>query len=68
MPHHDKRIALATGGNRGIGDAISRSRPQGDITVIVGVRESRAKIKHIRAGRKNDTRPTSELQNRFRWI
>ena len=36
MPVHDKRVALVTGGNRGIGYAISRSLAQRGITVILG--------------------------------
>ena len=39
MPHHDTRVALVTGGNRGIGYAISRSLAQRGITVILGVRD-----------------------------
>jgi NAD(P)-dependent dehydrogenase (short-subunit alcohol dehydrogenase family) len=39
MPRHDKRVALVTGGNRGIGYAISRSLAQRGITVILGVRD-----------------------------
>jgi NAD(P)-dependent dehydrogenase (short-subunit alcohol dehydrogenase family) len=39
MPHHDKRVALVTGGNRGIGYAIGRSLAQRGITVILGVRD-----------------------------
>ena len=39
MPKHDKRVALITGGNRGIGYAISRSLAQRGITVILGVRD-----------------------------
>jgi NAD(P)-dependent dehydrogenase (short-subunit alcohol dehydrogenase family) len=38
MPKHDKRVALVTGGNRGIGYAIGRSLAQRGITVILGVR------------------------------
>ena len=38
MLKHDKRVALVTGGNRGIGYAISRSLAQQGITVILGVR------------------------------
>jgi NAD(P)-dependent dehydrogenase (short-subunit alcohol dehydrogenase family) len=40
MPVHDKRVALVTGGNRGIGYAIGRSLAQRGITVILGVRDS----------------------------
>ena len=40
MPVHDKRLALVTGGNRGIGYAIGRSLAQRGITVILGVRDS----------------------------
>jgi hypothetical protein len=36
---HDKRVALLTGGNRGIGYAIGRSYAQRGITVILGVRD-----------------------------
>jgi NAD(P)-dependent dehydrogenase (short-subunit alcohol dehydrogenase family) len=39
MPQHDQRVALVTGGNRGIGYAISRSLAQRGITVILGVRD-----------------------------
>lgn len=39
MPAHDKRVALVTGGNRGIGYAISRGLAQLGITVILGVRD-----------------------------
>jgi NAD(P)-dependent dehydrogenase (short-subunit alcohol dehydrogenase family) len=39
MPKHDKRVALVTGGNRGIGYAISRSLAQRGIMVILGVRD-----------------------------
>ena len=39
MPVHDKRVALVTGGNRGIGYAIGRSLAQQGITVILGVRD-----------------------------
>ena len=39
MPVHDKRVALVTGGNRGIGYAISRSLAQRGIMVILGVRD-----------------------------
>jgi NAD(P)-dependent dehydrogenase (short-subunit alcohol dehydrogenase family) len=39
MPDHDQRVALVTGGNRGIGYAIARSLAQRGITVILGVRD-----------------------------
>jgi NAD(P)-dependent dehydrogenase (short-subunit alcohol dehydrogenase family) len=39
MPKYDKRVALVTGGNRGIGYAISRSLAQRGITVILGARD-----------------------------
>ena len=39
MPEHDNRVALVTGGNRGIGYAISRSLAQRGIMVILGVRD-----------------------------
>ena len=39
MPVHDKRVALVTGGNRGIGYAIGRSLAQRGIAVILGVRD-----------------------------
>ena len=39
MPKHDKRVALVTGGNRGIGYAIGRSLAQRGIMVILGVRD-----------------------------
>jgi NAD(P)-dependent dehydrogenase (short-subunit alcohol dehydrogenase family) len=39
MPDHDKRVALVTGGNRGIGYAIGRNLAQRGITVILGVRD-----------------------------
>ncbi len=39
MPMHDQRVALVTGGNRGIGYAVSRGLAQRGITVILGVRD-----------------------------
>jgi NAD(P)-dependent dehydrogenase (short-subunit alcohol dehydrogenase family) len=39
MSNRDKRVALVTGGNRGIGYAIGRSLAQRGITVILGVRD-----------------------------
>ena len=39
MPKHDKRVALVTGGNRGIGYAISRGIARRGITVVLGVRD-----------------------------
>jgi NAD(P)-dependent dehydrogenase (short-subunit alcohol dehydrogenase family) len=39
MPDHEKRVALVTGGNRGIGYAIGRSLAQREIAVILGVRD-----------------------------
>jgi len=39
MSVHDRRVALVTGGNRGIGYAIGRSLSQRDIAVILGVRD-----------------------------
>ncbi len=39
MPKPDKRVALVTGGNRGIGYAIGRSLAQRGISVILGVRD-----------------------------
>lgn len=39
MPVHDQRVALVTGGNRGIGYAVSRGLAQRGITVILGVRD-----------------------------
>ena len=38
MPDHEKRVALVTGANRGIGNAISRQLADRDITVILGAR------------------------------
>jgi len=38
MPKHDKRVALVTGANRGIGYAICRRLGQKNITVIMGAR------------------------------
>jgi NAD(P)-dependent dehydrogenase (short-subunit alcohol dehydrogenase family) len=40
MPDHDKRVALVTGANRGIGYAISRRLAEQNITVILGARDS----------------------------
>ena len=39
MPVHDKRVALVTGGNRGIGYAISNQLGDRNITVILGIRD-----------------------------
>ena len=39
MPEHDKRVALVTGANRGIGYAICRRLAQKDITVILAARD-----------------------------
>ena len=39
MPVHDKRVALVTGANRGIGYAISRQLGEQNITVILGSRD-----------------------------
>ena len=39
MPKRDQRVALVTGGNRGIGYASGRSLAQRGITVILGVRD-----------------------------
>ena len=39
MTDHDKRVALVTGGNRGIGYAIGRGLAQRGVTVILGVRD-----------------------------
>ena len=39
MPDHDKRVALVTGANRGIGYAISRRLGEQNITVILGSRD-----------------------------
>lgn len=40
MPDHDKRVALVTGANRGIGYAISRRLGEQNHTVILGTRDS----------------------------
>jgi len=39
MPDHDKRVALVTGANRGIGYVISRRLGEQSITVILGARD-----------------------------
>lgn len=39
MPKHDKRVALVSGANRGIGYAISRRLGEQNITVIMGARD-----------------------------
>ena len=39
MPEPDKRVALVTGGNKGIGYAICRRLAQNDITVVVAARD-----------------------------
>jgi NAD(P)-dependent dehydrogenase (short-subunit alcohol dehydrogenase family) len=39
MPDHDKRVALVTGANRGIGYAISRRLGEQNITVVLGARD-----------------------------
>jgi NAD(P)-dependent dehydrogenase (short-subunit alcohol dehydrogenase family) len=39
MPDHDKRVALVTGANRGIGYAISHLLGEQNITVILGARD-----------------------------
>jgi NAD(P)-dependent dehydrogenase (short-subunit alcohol dehydrogenase family) len=39
MPDHDKRVALVTGANRGIGYAISRRLGGQNITVVLGARD-----------------------------
>jgi NAD(P)-dependent dehydrogenase (short-subunit alcohol dehydrogenase family) len=39
MPDHNKRVALVTGANRGIGYAISRRLGEQNITVILGARD-----------------------------
>ena len=41
MPNHDKRVALVSGANRGLGFAISQGLAEHEITVIVGARNSR---------------------------
>lgn len=40
MPDHDKRLALVTGANRGLGFAISQGLAEYGITVILGARDS----------------------------
>ncbi|MEJ2101735.1 MAG: SDR family oxidoreductase [Desulfobacterales bacterium] len=40
MPDHDKRVALVTGANRGLGFAISQGLAEHGITVILGARDS----------------------------
>jgi NAD(P)-dependent dehydrogenase (short-subunit alcohol dehydrogenase family) len=39
MPDHDKRMALVSGANRGLGYAISRRLGEQNITVILGTRD-----------------------------
>jgi len=39
MPEHDKRVALVTGANRGIGYAISRRLGEQNITGVLGARD-----------------------------
>ena len=39
MPVYNKRVALVTGANRGIGYAISRRLGEQNITVIMGARD-----------------------------
>jgi NAD(P)-dependent dehydrogenase (short-subunit alcohol dehydrogenase family) len=41
MPEHDKRVALVSGANRGLGLAISQGLAEHGITVILGVRDSK---------------------------
>lgn len=41
MPGHDKRVALVSGANRGLGFAISRGLAELGITVILGARDSK---------------------------
>lgn len=40
MADHDKRVALVTGANRGLGYAISRQLGNRNITVILGIRDA----------------------------
>lgn len=39
MPKHDKRVALVTGANRGIGYAIASGLAERGVTVVLGVRD-----------------------------
>jgi len=41
MPDHDKRVALVSGANRGLGLAISQGLAEHGITVILGARDSK---------------------------
>lgn len=41
MPEHDKRVALVSGANRGLGLAISQGLAEHGITVILGARDSK---------------------------
>jgi len=41
MPDHDKRVALVSGANRGLGLAISQGLAEHEITVILGARDSK---------------------------
>jgi NAD(P)-dependent dehydrogenase (short-subunit alcohol dehydrogenase family) len=45
MPGRDRRVALVTGANRGLGFAISHRLAEHGITVILGAREIRKKVR-----------------------
>ena len=59
MPDHDKRVALVTGANRGIGYAVSRKLGEQNITVILGTRDPATDGRSVRRirGRRSRGRP-----------